>query len=111
MTIYLDAAPFLALYAFAVDDKGAALDAAYLFAIHVFHLDDAKQLAGSFLGVGQQVERQAELGFEIGVRFDAVAGDAENLASQRLELRLQFTKLQRFRGAAGSRILGVKIDD
>jgi len=42
MTIYLNATPFFNQGAIFIKNKGAALNAAYLFAIHIFHLDNAE---------------------------------------------------------------------
>src|SRR5262245_33942195 len=51
----LDAAPFARQLAFAIDHEGAALDAADLFAVHVFHLHDAELRADRLVRVRQQL--------------------------------------------------------
>ena len=50
-----------------IDDKGAALDATHLLAVHVLHLHDAEQCAQRLVGIGQQFKREAHLGLEAGV--------------------------------------------
>ena len=61
----LDAAPFAAQDAAAVDDEGAAFDAAHLFPIHVFHFHDREQVADGFIGIGTQFEGELLLGLEV----------------------------------------------
>src|SRR5689334_7479650 len=53
---HLDAAPFAAHRALVVDQESAALDAPYLLAVQVLHLDDGEQAAGGLVGVHQQLE-------------------------------------------------------
>src|SRR5258705_51292 len=64
----LDAAPFAPDHAIAVEDKGAALDAAHLLSIHVLHFHDAELVADLLAFVGEQVEGKPHLGLEILVR-------------------------------------------
>ena len=61
----------------AVDDEGAALDAAHLLAVHVLHLDDAELRAErSRRRRASSSNGQAHLGLEVLVRLEAVARDA-----------------------------------
>ena len=101
MAGHLDAAPFAPEHAAAVDDEGAALDAAHLFAIEDLLLDDAEQRAGRFFRVGQQLEGQLQLGLEVLVRLEAVARDAEDVAAGLAKLRVQVAELPGLGGAAG----------
>ena len=64
MTVHFDFAPFVDERAFGVDDKGAALNADDLFAIHHFLLDDVKLAAQSLFGIADQLERQLQIGLE-----------------------------------------------
>ena len=52
MTFYFDATPFLAKFSIRIDEKGASLNSANLFAIHVFHFDDIESITEGFLGIG-----------------------------------------------------------
>src|SRR5437879_7791210 len=61
----LDAAPLAPDHAIAVEDEGAALDAAHLLAVHVFHLHDAELVANLLALVGEQLERKLHLGLEV----------------------------------------------
>ena len=58
MTGHFNAAPLVNQCAIRADDEGAALDAAYLFAVHVFHLDHVKLVAKRHFGVGDQRKRE-----------------------------------------------------
>ena len=84
MTGNLDAAPFAPDDALAVQNEGAAFDAAHLPAIHVFHLDDAELIAQFFLAVGKQVEGKAVFRLEVFMRFEAVARNTVDAATQLL---------------------------
>src|SRR5262249_22369568 len=106
-----DATPLTHEPAAIVKDEGAALYAAHLAAVHVFHSYDVEQPARFFVRVRQQVEREIRLGFEILVGFQAVARDAENGASEALKLRIQIAEMLSFRRAAGGVVLGVEIDN
>ena len=72
----LDAAPFATKDALAVDDEGAALDAANRFSVQLLVLDDAELRAERLAAVGKQVERQVLFGLEVLVRAQAVTRDA-----------------------------------
>src|SRR5215470_16714248 len=72
---HLHAAPFPADDAHGVDGESAALDPAYLSAVHIFHLDDIEELARLFLAVREQLEGEAHLRLEVLVRLHAVARD------------------------------------
>ena len=73
VAVYFYTTPFFNQAAVFVDDKCTALYATNLFAIHVFHLDHAKKIAGQFFCVCQQIKGKSELRFKVFVRFDAVA--------------------------------------
>lgn len=107
----LDAPPFATQDAVAVDDEGAAFDAAHLFAIHVFHFDDAEQIAHGFVAIRSQFEGKGLLGLEVFVRFQAVAGNAEDLGIDRSELGVEVAEVLAFGGAARRTVLGVEVDD
>src|SRR5712692_1662645 len=107
----LDSAPFAPENAVAVEHEGAALDPAYLLAVHVFHLHDP-ELAADFLGlVRKQLEGKAHLGLEIFVRPETVARDAEDRASCLLQSRVEIAELCPFIGAARGVVLRVEIKD
>jgi len=61
MTRGLHAAEFPRDLAFRSNHKGAALDAHYLLAVHVFLFDDAERIRQLFVGIGKKRERQLEL--------------------------------------------------
>src|SRR5262245_10678896 len=111
MARHLDTAPLAAHDAPGIDRKGAALDAAYLSAIHVFHLDDAVELAHRFVGVGEQLERELHLGLEALVRLQAVARYAVDGAAQLLEIRVEIAEVLSFGGAARRVVLGIEVED
>ena len=107
----LQPAPALHQLAIHVEHKRAALDAAHLLAVHVLQLHHAEQFADFFIGVGEQFEREAELGLEAFVRFQAVARDADDDRVGLAEVGVQVAELLAFEGAAGGVVLGVEIDD
>src|SRR5712692_10900861 len=95
----LDSAPFAPENAIAVEHEGAALDAPYLLAVHVFHLHDP-ELAADFLGlVRKQLEGKAHLGLEIFVRPETVTRDAKDRASCLLKSGVEIAELCPFIGA------------
>src|SRR5574343_1365505 len=108
---YLDAPPCAAQNAAAVADEGAALEAPDLCAVHVFHFHDSKQVADGFIGIGAEFEREFLLGLEVFVRFQAVAGDAEDDGAGGGEFGMQVAEVLAFGGAAGRAVLGVEVDD
>lgn len=107
----LHASPFLPQHAFFVDDERAALNPAYLSAIHVFHLHDAKDGTGHFVRIGKQVKPEILFTFEVFVRLHAIAGNSENFGSRLLELIVQRAEVEPLGSAARGRIFGVKIQD
>jgi len=92
----------------AVEDKGAALDAAHLFAIHILQLDHFEQGAHRLIDIGKQCEGQGELGLKVFMRLDAVARDADYFTVCILESRIQITELLRLGGAARRIVFGIK---
>ena len=72
MAVYLHTSPLTYQHSILVQHKGAALDAANLFAIHVFHLDDIKQSASAFITIGKQFEGKTELGLEVFMRLQGM---------------------------------------
>jgi len=101
----------MAQNAVAVDDEGAAFDAAHLLAIHVFHFHDREQIADGFVGVGAKFEGQRLLGLEVLVRLQAVARNSQYYRVDRDELRMEVAELLRLGGTAWRAVLGVEIDD
>lgn len=65
VTINFYPAPFVYQNSFLVDNESAAFDATYLFAVHVFHLHDTKEIAYGFFSVGKQFEWKSEFGSEV----------------------------------------------
>src|SRR6185369_4840347 len=106
----LHPAPFAAQYAAAVDDEGAAFDAAHLLAVHVLHFHDAEQRAHRLVAVRTEFEGKILLGLEVLVRFDAVPRDAEDHRVDRRKLLVQIAELLAFGGAARRAVLGVEVD-
>jgi hypothetical protein len=80
---HLDPAPFARELAFAVEDEGAALDAADFLPVHALQLHDAELLAERLVGVRQQLERELDLGLEGLVGFQRVVFGIE-IQDQRL---------------------------
>ena len=111
MTVYLYTSPFTYQHPILVQHKSAALDAANLFAIHVFHPDDVKQAASALITIGEQLEGKTELGLEVFMRLQAIPRNTHDFRIQRLEIRISIAKLLALGGAAWCRILGIKIDD
>src|SRR5688572_28918953 len=107
----LDAPPLAAHDAPRIDRESAALDAAYLSAIHVFHLDDAVELAHGLVGVGKELEGEFHLGLEAFVRLQAVARYAVNRASRFLEVGIEVAELLALGGATRRIVFGIKIED
>src|SRR5215467_5217631 len=105
----LDAAPFAPDHAIAVQDEGAALDAAHLLPVHVLHLHDVELLAHVLGLVGKQVEREAHFRLEALVRPGAVARDAVDGRPGLHEPGMQIAELAAFEGAAGRAVLGVEV--
>ena len=73
MAIDFDFTPFLFKFSCAVDQEGAALDAAHLFSVHVFHFDDIEQLAEFFVSVRKQIKAEPLFGFEVFMAAHGVA--------------------------------------
>lgn len=109
MTGNFDAAPGAQDGAFAIDHEAAAFDAAYLLAVHILHFDHPEQVAGLLFGIGEQVEREFVLRFEIFMRLEAVARDAVDAAAELDELRMQLAKLDALGGAARRVVLGIEV--
>src|SRR4029453_16970719 len=93
----------------AVDDEGAALDAAHLLTVHVLHLDDAELLAQCLVRVRDEFEREAHLRLEAFVRLQAVARDAEDDGARSLEPGMARSKVYALGRAAGGVVLWIKI--
>lgn len=110
MTGDLDSPPFPPQRPLLIQYKRAALYAANLLAIHVFQLDDVEQLADSFVGVAQKLEREIHLHFEILMRFDTVARDAHDVAVELGEFGISIAELLALGGAAWRVVFGVEIN-
>src|SRR5450830_1064119 len=85
----LHASPFFHYSALSVNNKRTALDTAYRLAIHLFHLHDVEQQANGFVRIGNQFERQLQLGFEILVRAQGIAADAIDFRAGGDKLRIR----------------------
>src|SRR5690606_3414897 len=103
------AAPFAQQRAVGADQKGAALDSAYLFTVHVFHFDDPERLAQRFVGIGNQGKGQVLLFAEIGMRLERIARNADDLAAGIDELLVGVAEVLGFGGAARRAVLGVEV--
>src|SRR5262245_22241396 len=64
MTRNLHPSPFAPDHAIAVENEGAALDAAHLLAVHVLHLHYTKLIADRLFLVRKQIEGKIHLGLE-----------------------------------------------
>src|SRR5215470_3489120 len=107
----LDPAPLAPDDAVAVEDEGAALDAAHLLAVHVLDFHHA-ELAADFLAlVGEKLEGKPHLGLEILVRLQAVARNAVDRAPRLREPGVQVAELRALDGAARGAVLGVEVQD
>src|SRR4026209_28889 len=111
MAGHFDAAPLPAHRATAVDDEGAALYAAHLPAIHVFHFHDTEQGANRLVRVGKQIERESHLRLEAFMRLEAVARQTVDGATEPGTSRVQVAKSLAFRGAPGRVVFRVKVED
>lgn len=111
MTIDFDTAPFAHNDALWVDQKRTALNAANLFAIHVFHFDHIKRLASDFIAVRDQFKGKAVFGLEVFVRFERITRNAENDGIGFEKCCMHVTELHPLRGTAWGSILGVEIQD
>src|SRR4051812_21915243 len=100
MAGHFQAAPLARQVAACIKCKRAALDAAHLPAVKIFHLDDSEEFAGSFFLVRQQIERELHLRLETFMRLEAIARDSEYRAFQFLELRIEIAEVLAFGGAA-----------
>ncbi|MNT00540.1 hypothetical protein D3C72_1349760 [compost metagenome] len=107
----LHPAPLLHQHAIGVDQKGAALNASHLLAIHILLLDDAEQIAHGFVGVGDEGERKFVLGLEVLMRLQRVARDTDDHGAGRQEFGVQVAEVLAFGGAARRVVLGVEIQD
>src|SRR5262249_42756761 len=107
----LDSAPLAPDDAVAVDDEGAALDAAHLPAVHVLHLHDAELRAHLLALVGEQVEGKLHLGFEVLVRLQGVARHAEYRGSGLHEPGVEVPELRSFDRAARGVVPGIEVEN
>ena len=106
----LDSTPFPLQYSMAIEHESTAFYATHLLAVHVFHLDDAEQLADGFIGIAQQFKRKIHLDLEVLMRLDAVARNADNVAAKLDEIGISIAELLTFGGTAGRVVLGIKIN-
>jgi hypothetical protein len=111
MAGHFQAAPLLLEHAVGADQEGAALDALDLLAVHDLVLDHAEHVAHLLFGVGDQLERQFQLGLEVVVRLHVVARDAEHLGAGLDEVLVLVAELHGLGGAAGRVVLGVEIQN
>ena len=81
MTRYLHASPFFHQLTGSVNHKRTAFDTAYSLTVHLLHLHDTELQADRLVGVGNQLEGQAQLGLEAFVRAQRVAADAVDLGA------------------------------
>src|SRR5690606_24120170 len=86
-----------------------ALDAAYLFTVHILLLDDAVQIAYGFVGIGNQGKGQLVLGLEVRVRLQGIARHANDDGARGQEIGVQVAEILAFSGAARGVVLGVEI--
>src|SRR5262245_9383207 len=107
----LDPAPLAPDDAVAIEDEGAALDAAYLLAVHVLHLHDAELIADFLILIRKELEGKAHLGLEALVRLDAVARDTVHGLAGLHELGMQIAKLGTLDRATGSAVLRIEVQD
>ena len=111
MARHLDPAPFARQHPPAIDDEGAALDAADFLPVHVLHLHDAELLADRLVGVRQQLERELHLCLETLVRLDRVARDAVDVDPRFLEVLEGVAEIGALLGAARGVVAGVEVQD
>src|SRR5271163_3477478 len=100
-------APDLGEAAIAVDQKGRALDAEILAAVHAFFLPHAVGLDRRPLRVGRERELEFVLKLELLVARGAVRRDADDHGSGGGEFGPQGVESDSFGGAAGRIVLGV----
>ena len=81
-------APFARDAAFGVDDEAAALDAAHLLAVHVFHLDHLELRAERFVRIRDERKWETKLRAKVIVRLHAVARDADHNGVGFFEVRM-----------------------
>ena len=101
-------APFLLEQAVRTNQKSAALDALDLLAVHDLVLDDAKHMAHFFLGIGDQLKRQLQLGLEIVVRLHVVARNAKDRGTGFHEVLVLVAELHGLGRAARGVVLRVE---
>src|SRR5690554_1759709 len=109
MAGHAHATPLAQQDAVGTDKEGAALYAAYLLAVHVFHFDDAEQRTQRFAIVRDQGKRQLLLLGEALVRLERVARHADDMAAGIDEVLVGIPKLLCLGRAARRVVLGVKV--
>ena len=108
MSCDLHASPFFHYSALSVNHKRAALDAAHRLAIHLFHLHDIELQADGFVRIGNQFERQVQLGLEAFVRTQRIAADAVDFHIGGGKFGIRVTKRDIFGGAAWRVVFRIK---
>src|ERR1700739_4750753 len=104
----LHASPFFHQSALSVNNKRTALDTAYCLAIHLFHLHDVEQQADGFVRIGNQFERQFQLGLEILVRAQGIAADAVYFGTGGEKLRIRVAEGHVFSRATWSVVFWIE---
>src|SRR5438105_7012154 len=107
---HLDAAPFLRNLAVAIDDERASLDAAHFLAVHVFHLDDAEFAAQLFIRIRDEFEGKPHLRLESLVRLERIARASDDDGAKLAELGIEIAKLRAFVRAARRVVLRIDVE-
>lgn len=102
-------APFIDDSPFPIDQKSTPFYPSDLLAIPVFHLHHTVELANCFISIGNQLKRKFKLALKIFMRFDAVAGDSQNVSVKALKFRVKIAEVLAFLGSAGGIVPGVKV--
>ena len=111
MSLYLYFSPFFLKFSGSVDEEGASFDSKHFPAIHIFFFDHLEQVADLFVGIREQVKREAEFISEFFVGSDCISRQSEHNRVSSLEfqmLRFEVTALVR---AAGGIISRVEVKD
>lgn len=97
-------------HAVLVHHKGGADDAHVGLAAHLLLAPSTKGLDGGGLHVGQQVEGQAELVPELGVRGLAILADSQHHCSLGQDVVIHITESAGLRGTARGIVLRIEIN-
>lgn len=111
MTVRLNFPKLTGQISLFVDDKSAALDAHHFFAVHIFFFDHIKQTTGLFTFIRQKLKTKTVFALKLIMGFHGVPRDSEHNRIRLFKLLEQLRELLAFQGAAGSVILGVKVQN